>query len=84
MLCSAVATLVILRHVGPGPGAGCEDSAKLQNYRGDAHSGGQRVDNKDLGLKPGPSRHGRQNGDVGAPPTDLQGAAVAEQGTTSI
>ena len=67
-----------------GPGTGCEDGAKLRKYQGDAHSGGQRVDNKDLGLKPGPSRRGRLNGDVGAPPTDLQGAAVAEQQATSI
>ena len=42
------------------------------------------MNNKDLGLKLGPSRRGRLNGDVGAPPTDLQGAAVAEQQATSI
>ena len=70
------------RHVGPG--AGCGDGVKLQNYWGDARSGGQRVDNKDLGLMPGPTRRGRLNGDVGAPPTDLQGATVVEQRATSI
>ena len=67
-----------------GPGAECEDGVKLQNYRGDAHGGGQRVDNKDLGLTPGASHRGGLNGDMGTSPTDLQGAAVAEQRATSI
>ena len=70
------------RHVGPG--AGCEDGTKLERCRGDAHRVGQRLNIKDLELKPEPSHRGRLKGDAGAPPTDPQRAAVAEQQAIAI
>ena len=55
-----------------------------QRCREDAHGVGRRINIKDLEFKPGPSRRERLKGDAGAPPTDPQGAAVAEQQATAI
>ena len=74
---SIVKISCLLRHVGPG--VGCGDGTKLQKHQGgDLYSGGQRVNDKDRGLKPGLSCRGMLTRDTAAPPTDLQRAAAAE------